>query len=100
MVCSRVEYAAEPIDELFGIHGVFHDVKVFDTLDWLAFTGLQITTLPCDFYLGEQHRMHREFARRFVTAGADLHYRDSPANTTSESCGVFLGANHIGRIYV
>lgn len=52
MVCSRVEYAAEPIDELFEIHGVFHDVKVFDILDWLAFTSQQITTLPCDFYLG------------------------------------------------
>lgn len=85
VLCSRVEYAEKPIDELFKICEAFHDVKIFEIFQWLAFTGVQITTLPPDFYLGsalsvlvrswnmpmsnENHQVHRAL----VTAGADLH---------------------------
>lgn len=58
VVCSRVEYAEEPVDELFGFHGVVYHVKTFDILDWLAFTGVQITALPSQFYLGSALSAH------------------------------------------
>ena len=52
VLCSRIEYAEKPVDELFKNSEAFHDVKIFEILEWLAFTGVQITTLPPDFYLG------------------------------------------------
>lgn len=97
VLCSRVEYAEKPIDELFKISEAFNDVKIFEILDWFAFTGVQITTLPPDFYLGsalsvlvrswntpmsnENLKIHRALVRKLVTAGADLHYRDSHQRT-------------------
>jgi hypothetical protein len=97
LVCSKVEYAELPINELFLSREYFHDLKLFDILDWLAFTGVQITSMPSAFYLGsalsvlmrswnkpgdsEWQKLHRGLARKLVIAGADLHYRDSHART-------------------
>lgn len=101
LVCSRVDYAEKPIDSLFLDSDMSCDVEVFQCLDWLAITGVQMTTLPCEFYLGsalsvlvkcwntpldsEQRGMHHELARKLVSAGADLHYRDSNRRTLLQS---------------
>jgi hypothetical protein len=74
---------------------------VYDILDWLVFTGVQITALPSDFYLGsalsglvqswqsprdsDQRRRHRELVKRFVKAGADLHYKNKRQQTLLRS---------------
>lgn len=97
LVCSKIDYAEQPIDKLFLSRQCFYYLKFFDILDWLAFTGVQITSMPSDFYLGSAlsvlvrswnapgdsgwQKMHRELARKLVIAGADLHYRDSHART-------------------
>lgn len=97
LLCPKIEYAEEPIDTFLCFPGHSFDAQLINLVDWLAFTGVQVTTLPSDFYLGsalsflmttwnkrmryEQRAMHRELARRLVAAGADLHYRSCPLLT-------------------
>lgn len=123
LVCAKVEYAEEPIDKIYSSFQPFYEpydrvkaaetaYQVFEILDWLAFTGVQITTLPSEFYLGsalsvlvewwswpmniQQLKLHRKLTRKLVIAGADLHYRNKSQKTLLQS---LLSSSSLQMIY-